>query len=182
MAGDGTETVDIMITRTYSPEDFRACARLMTASDPWITLGLNYNICLKSITAPLREVYIARSGGKIAGILILQMTGVFKGYIQTICVAPHARGKGLGTSLLKFAEKRIFSKSPNVFLCVSSFNRKALKLYKRLGYNKAGVLKDFIVAGRHELLMRKTLCPLRNFYSRRRNNSRDIQCKPAAMR
>lgn len=132
-----------MIVRTHSPADFRACARIMAAADPWHKLGLGYKVCLKNVSAPLREVYAMRVHGKITGVIVLQMTGAFKGYIQTVCVTPEARGRGAGTSLVKFAEKRIFRESPNVFLCVSSFNKKARKLYKRLGYKKAGPLQDF---------------------------------------
>lgn len=155
------------IARTRRRADFRVCAAIMAATDPWLKLGLDYKTCLKNVGAPLREVYIARAGGKIAGVLILQMTGTFRGYIQTVCTAPEARGLGLGALLVKFAEKRSFTECPNVFLCVSSFNKKARKLYEKLGYKKAGVLKDFVVAGHDELLMRKTTGPLKDFYSRK---------------
>lgn len=157
----------IAITRTRRPADFRACAAIMASTDPWLKLALDYKTCLKNVSAPLREVYAARAGGKILGVLIIQMTGTFRGYIQTVCVAAEARGLGLGTRLVRFAEKRIFRKSPNVFICVSSFNKGARRLYERLGYKKAGALKDFIVAGHDELLLRKTLCPLKDFYSRK---------------
>jgi ribosomal protein S18 acetylase RimI-like enzyme len=48
-------------------------------------------------------------------------------------------------------------------MCVSSFNKKAQKLYRRLGYEKVGVLKNFIVNGHDEILLRKTMGPLANF-------------------
>ncbi|OGS49499.1 MAG: hypothetical protein A3J79_14000 [Elusimicrobia bacterium RIFOXYB2_FULL_62_6] len=156
------------IARTRRAADLRACAALMAATDPWLKLGLDHKACLKNISAPLREVYAARAGGKIAGVIVLQMTGTFRGYIQTVCVAAEARGLGLGTRLVKHAEKRIFRESPNAFLCVSSFNRKAQKLYKKLGYAKIGLLKDFVVKGCDEILMRKTLGSFRDFYSRQR--------------
>ena len=158
--------MSVTIARTHSPADFRACARLMAAADPWITLGLDHKKCLKSVSAPLREVYTAKANGDLAGVIILQMTGAFKGYIQTVCVAPGARSKGLGTLLVKFAERRISRESPNIFLCVSSFNRKAQKFYKRLGYVRVGILKSFIVEGKDELLFRKTLGPLSGFKAR----------------
>lgn len=88
------------------------------------------------------------------------MTGAFVGYIQTICIDPARRGQGLGSRLVEFAEQRILMVSPNVFMCVSSFNLDARRLYERLGYKVVGELTDYIVRGRSEVLLRKTLGPL----------------------
>jgi len=138
----------------------RAAARLMAASDPWLRLGIKYQPCLKNINAPYRELYAARHGAALRGFVLIAMCGALKGYIQALCVAPEARGGGLGARLMRHAEKRIFRDSPNVFLCVSSFNKGAVRFYRRLGYRRTGLLKDFLVKGANELLMRKTRGPL----------------------
>ena len=91
------------------------------------------------------------------------MHGAFTGYVQTICVRPDERSRGLGTRLLTWAEARIFRESPNVFLCVSTFNPAARRLYERLGYSAVGTLDDYIVRGHGEVLMRKTRGPWREF-------------------
>jgi ribosomal protein S18 acetylase RimI-like enzyme len=44
---------------------------------------------------------------------------------------------------------------------VSSFNPRARELYERLGYEFIGELKDYLVRGHSELLMRKTIGPIR---------------------
>lgn len=106
-----------------------------------------------------REVYVAEDGDGVAGVLILCLTGAFIGYIQTLCVAPDRRGRGIGTALIGFAEDRAFRVSPNVFLCVSSFNPDARRLYERLGYRYVGELSDYVIRGHSELLFRKTLGP-----------------------
>lgn len=147
-------------------DDARACARLMAASEPWITLGRDYETSLAIIQDPSREVYVARDETGLAGFLILCLTGAFVGYIQTICIAPTRRGQGLGSRLVEFAEQRILPVSPNVFMCVSSFNRDARRLYERLGYKVVGELTDYIVPGHSELLLRKTLGPLTGFRSK----------------
>ena len=64
---------------------------------------------------------------------------------------------------MRFAEERIFTESPNVFLCVSSFNAEGERLYEREGYEMIGELKDYIVGGHSEILMRKTLGPMEGF-------------------
>jgi ribosomal protein S18 acetylase RimI-like enzyme len=65
--------------------------------------------------------------------------------------------------LLEFAEERIFRESPNVFLFCSSFNHDAMRLYHRLGYERIGEIKDFVIAGAGEILLRKTIGPLTTF-------------------
>ncbi|HEU4682213.1 MAG TPA: N-acetyltransferase [Gemmatimonadales bacterium] len=138
----------------------RACAHLMATSEPWVTLGRSFDASLGIVTDSTREVYVARSGNDIVGFVILCMTGAFVGYIQTICIHPGCRGQGLGSKLVDFAEQRILRESPNVFMCVSSFNHDARRLYERLGYQVAGELSDYIVRGHSEILLRKTLGPL----------------------
>jgi len=86
--------------------------------------------------------------------------GPLRGYIQIVCVDPSVRSSGLGSRLVAFAEARIFRDSPNVFLCVSSFNPRARALYERLGYETIGEIRDFLLRGHSEVLMRKTIGPL----------------------
>lgn len=139
------------------------CARMMAATDPWVTLGRGYNQCLSSIRNREREVYVAADAGAVRGLIILSLTGAFAGYIQTICVDADWRGTGLGTQLLDWAEERIFRRWPNAFLCVSSFNGRARALYERRGYELVGELHDYLVDGYSELMMRKTIGPLHGF-------------------
>ena len=144
-------------------EEARICARMMSSSEPWVTLQRSFEQCMDLLEDPSREVYVAVEGNRVLGFIVLLMAGAFTGYIQTICVQDHERSRGVGTRLVEFAEKRIFRDSPNVFLCVSSFNPRARALYERLGYQLIGELKDYIVAGHSELLFRKTIAPIRDF-------------------
>jgi ribosomal-protein-alanine N-acetyltransferase len=146
-----------------SDADRQCCARIMSSSEPWLTLGRTYEASYELLGDPTREIYVAKVGDDLAGFIILLMQGALVGYVQTICVAPEHRNRGVGRRLLAFAEERIFRESPNVFLCVSSFNTGARRLYLRLGYELIGELKDYIVRGHSELLMRKTRGPLREF-------------------
>lgn len=148
------------IERLATQEDAEACARMMACSEPWLTLGRTYEASLVVVQDPSRETYIRREGGELAGFLIICMTGAFVGYIQTICIHPDHRGRGLGSRMVEFAEQRILKEVPNVFMCVSSFNHDARRLYERLGYQVVGELTDYIVAGYSEILLRKTIGPL----------------------
>ena len=136
------------------------CADLMVASEPWLTLGYGRDALLRTVRAPGRERYVAHVGDRFAGFLLLNLEGSFAGYIQTIGVAAEFRGQGHGSQLMDFAEQRIFRDHANVFLCVSSFNAGARKLYQRLDYAVVGELTDFLVAGHSEWLLRKSRGPI----------------------
>ena len=144
--------------------EVRACAEIMSTSDPWVTLGRTFEESCCILRDPAREVHVALEGDaaapRVAGFTIIIMQGPFVGYIQSVAVHERWRGRGLGTALIAFAERRILRDQPNVFICVSSFNARARRLYERLGYEIVGELKDFVVRGHSEFLLRKTTGPL----------------------
>lgn len=148
-----------LVKITSDPEDFDVCALMMSSTDPWITLGMNYNQCLKAFEGSSKEIYTLRIQDEIAGFVIIQTEGSFAGYIQTICIHEKWRGRGFGKMLLRFCEERILTFSPNVFICVSSFNIGAKKLYLDYGFKLIGELENFIKQGYSELLLRKTVGP-----------------------
>jgi ribosomal-protein-alanine N-acetyltransferase len=161
------DLMTLSIARLANDAEARACAHLMAESEPWLTLGRTYAASLGVVQDPTRQVYVAREDEELAGFLIICMTGAFVGYIQTICIQPDRRGHGLGSKLVEFAEQRILAESPNVFMCVSSFNQDARRLYERLGYRVVGELTDYIVQGHSEILLRKTAGPLAPFAGKR---------------
>lgn len=147
-------------------EEARACAELMSQSEPWITLRRDFEHALNLLSDRAKEVYIAHVGESIAGHVTVNMQGALTGYIQVLVVAPAWRSRGIGAQLMSFAEERIFRESPNVFLCVSGFNPRAQQFYHRLGYEHIGELKDYVIAGESEFLMRKTIGPRTGFRPR----------------
>jgi len=153
--------MDALSIRLLNSEaETEACAALMAASEPWVTLRRDPEALLRFLREPGRERYVAYLGDRLAGLLVLNLQGAFVGYLQTICIAPDCRDRGLGTRLIAFAEARIFRDHPNVFLCVSSFNQAARRLYARLGYAVVGELTDYLVPGHSEMLLRKSQGPL----------------------
>ena len=154
---------DLVMRPLQSAAEASSCAEFMAASEPWLTLGFTAEKVFQRLTDPTREVHVASLDQQIIGVLVLYLAGPLNGYIQTIASHPDWRGCGLGTRMMRFAEERIFRQSPNVFLCVSSFNHEAQKFYERLGYECVGELLDFLVAGHSEILLRKTRGPLLAF-------------------
>lgn len=158
--------LELTIRPIEGAREVDTCARMMSESEPWKTLGRDYAASVGIVSDASKEVYVAVEGAEVAGFVIINMRGAFVGYIQTVCVAPERRGQGTGSLLLKFAEERIFRDSPNVFMCVSSFNRDAQRLYERLGYQVVGELTNYIVAGHSEILLRKTIGPITEYRKR----------------
>lgn len=141
----------------------RACATLMASSEPWITLGRTLEQATGIIRSPTREVYVGSINGELAGFVVLLMSGILVGFVQSLVVKPELRNQGIGTALMNFAEERILKELPNVFLCVSSFNEGAQRFYERLGSEVVGELKELILRGHSEILMRKTTGPFAEF-------------------
>jgi len=153
------------IVRVDASDDVRTeeCAHLMLSSEPWITLRRSHDSALRALRDPGKELHVVLNGTNVGAFILLDLRGPLAGYIQTICVHPELRRQGLGTRLIAWAEARISRVSPNVFLCVSSFNAAARRLYERLGYEVVGLFPGFIVSEHDELLLRKTRGPWSEF-------------------
>jgi [ribosomal protein S18]-alanine N-acetyltransferase len=144
-------------------EEARTGAELMATSEPWLTLRRDFNHAYKLLTNPSVEPYIGHVGEVFVGLIVVNMQGSFAGYIQAIAVMPQWRSQGVGRKLLQYAEKRIFRESANVFLCVSSFNPRAQAFYAKQGYERIGELKNYVITGASEFLMRKSIGPKDEF-------------------
>jgi ribosomal protein S18 acetylase RimI-like enzyme len=160
--------VEFKLLDKQDSDRVRACAGLMAASEPWITLRRGDSDIMSIIGDETSEAYVAMSHGEIIGFAIIKMRGAFVGYIQSIVISSKYRGRRIGTRFMGFLEHRILSERPNVFICVSSFNDDAKRLYERLGYETIGRLKDYIVKGHDEILMRKSIAPLSEFKRERK--------------
>jgi len=148
------------IRRVSTLEESTACAEILAGSEPWITLGMSADHLINTLNDPLNEVFAAFVKDALVGSIIIQTRGAFSGYLKSIAVKPDWRGKKLGEKMMSFIEKEIFSTCANLFLCVSSFNQDAQRFYQKLGYEKIGVLKNYLVEGHDEILMRKTTSPI----------------------
>jgi len=138
-----------------SDEEKITCAEIMSKLDPWITLGVSFDQMMQTLKDNINEVYAVFIKDEIVGIIIIQTRGAFSGYLKSIALKTEWRNKGFGKVMMNFFEEKAFSNGNNAFLCVSSFNKKAQKFYLNLGYRIIGELKDYVVEGYDEILMRK---------------------------
>lgn len=133
-------------------------ARLMTGSEPWLTLGISLEQTTKTCHDPEYLLLIAHVQNLPAGMILLDSKGVAGSpYVKSIAVAEAYRSNGIGEDLMKYSENLFRKKSKYMFLCVSSFNKRAQIFYERQGYKVVGEFKDYIVEGADEILMYKLL-------------------------
>ncbi|MDH4210573.1 MAG: GNAT family N-acetyltransferase [candidate division WOR-3 bacterium] len=160
--------IEFLLLDKNNASAVKECAKLMSTSEPWITLRRTFGDVIKIIEDDTSEVHLMKLQNKMIGFAIIKMRGAFVGYIQSVVIEPRYRGKGIGEWFIGYLERRILSEQPNIFICVSSFNRDAKRLYERLGYETIGELKDYIVRGYSEILMRKTVSPFSEFHPGRK--------------
>jgi ribosomal-protein-alanine N-acetyltransferase len=134
----------------------QACSIIAASSEPWKTL--NERVDFYSYLA-LKQAFVCMIGDAPAGFILFTPEPVFArgGYVRAIGVDPEKRRQGIGRKLLAFAEYRIARRSPNVYLCVSSFNRQGQTFYKNLGYTRVGKLPGLIVPDASEYIFWKKL-------------------------
>jgi ribosomal protein S18 acetylase RimI-like enzyme len=131
----------------------------MASSDPWITLRRDEAACGAALRRPCTELFMARgqASGLAAGFILLAPYGLAGApYIAILAVAAEARGYGVGSQLLQFAEQRFHGRG-HLFLLTSSFNQQAQEFYRRHGFEQVGELKDYSMAGHSELILHKAL-------------------------
>lgn len=145
-----------VVIRPAAESDFEWCVRLMAGNDPWKRYGCSEEWCRRVLDWRGGALYIA-DRERAAGFLLLHKSGFLGSpYIAGVAVAEEFRCVGIGSALIEFAEREFYG-ARHAFLCVASFNERARRLYERLGYMKAGELKDFMAEGTSELLMYKRL-------------------------
>jgi len=133
-------------------------AHFLATSEPWLTLRISEEQCRKNCHNPEFLLFIACRNERPAGIILLDPHGIAGSpYIKSIAVYAEFRGEGIGTMLLSFAEDIFRTEAKHFFICVSSFNKRARKLYERCGFQAVGEFRDFIIDGASEILMHKRI-------------------------
>jgi len=147
---------DALTIRPALDSEVDWCAELMARNDPWLTYQCSVQWSMNVLRWPGSSLFVA-DAGKPVGFILLHPKGFLGSpYIAAIVVVEDYRGSRIGSRMLAFAEG-VFTGSRHVYLCVSSFNPRALALYERHGYVKVGELPDFIADGYSECLLCKRL-------------------------
>jgi ribosomal-protein-alanine N-acetyltransferase len=143
-----------------APVHIPACAAILSESEPWKRLGERFDFA-RTLSRERQngQTHVLIVDKEVVGFIVFTPYPVFArgGYLRAIGVDPLKRRQGFGKKLMRFAEKTTVRFSPNLYLCVSSFNRKAQVFYKNLGYIRIGKIPDLLIQGASEHVYWKRL-------------------------
>jgi ribosomal protein S18 acetylase RimI-like enzyme len=144
-------------------EGDREAAIALLDSDPWRRLGYAAADWARLLTPPLegREASVLATPAGVCGLAVVRPRFLAGDYLEVFAVAANVRGYGLGRTLLNHVEAVAFTRGHNLFVCVSDFNDGARRFYARHGFVRVGALPDLLVRGSAELLLRKSVGPVR---------------------
>jgi ribosomal protein S18 acetylase RimI-like enzyme len=156
-----TAAADVLI-RPFTAADSPAVIAFLD-SDPWRRLGYGVADWNRLLAIPLegREGLVLVADGAVAGLALVRRNFLAGDYLELFAVAAAVRGRGLGAVLLAHLESMVFARARNFFVCVSDFNEGARRFYASHGYAHVGTLPDLLVGGSAELLLRKSVGPVR---------------------
>lgn len=151
--------------RPYRDADRAAIVPWLAASEPWVTLRYSADDWRRYFHALAgdedRDAHVIESDGAPVGLAVIRPRVLLGDYLELFAIAPAARRLGAGRALIAHVERRAFDRSNNLYVCVSDFNEAARAFYRASGYQDVGVLGDLLVEGRAEILLRKTIGPVR---------------------
>lgn len=101
----------------------------------------NYRLTFDEIIAksPYARGYMLETEGEIAGYALVSLTysneaGGLTVWAEEIYISPMFRGKGLGGEFFSFLEREFAGKVKRIRLEVTHTNERAVKLYKKHGF------------------------------------------------
>lgn len=150
----GSDAVTLRPMRWWDLTEVAALEREVFALDPW-TDGQFWGELAH--VPQTREYVVATDGDGIAGYAGLYAVPP-DAEVQTLAVAPRARGTGLGERLLAClvaaARRRGCTR---MFLEVRADNAPARRQYERCGFEAGGTRRDYYGPGSDAVVMRRRL-------------------------
>ncbi len=105
-----------------------------------------------------KEVYIATEGGKELGSIVLNYKRGGSVKVGPFVVDPEARGRGIGTQLLTFAEQRAREKGRRkIYATTSHLNEPVNRVFSKCGFQAEAHFPDQYKKGSIELIWGKLL-------------------------
>ncbi|MGH9344243.1 MAG: GNAT family N-acetyltransferase [Terriglobia bacterium] len=147
-----------MLLRDYTPADLNALHAIDAACFP---PGISYTLEeLRSfITHRRAKTWVAGEGGEAVGFLVAHKTAagpVVEAHIVTLDVAAAVRRRGVGSALMNAAEQWARAQGcPCVSLETAEDNHAAQAFYRKRGYEKTEMIKNYYGHGTSAWVMTK---------------------------
>jgi diamine N-acetyltransferase len=126
--------------------------------EPWsqINYPASNLIAFLSADDPALSRYTVLIGSEPAGVIAIRSPWLHGPYLQLLAVLPPFQNQGFGTILLDWFETRANPRNRWLWLCYSSFNKRAGAFYARHGFEVVAALTELMSdGGDDEILMRK---------------------------
>lgn len=125
---------------------------------PWVVMHYPAD-AMKSFLAAESDTinrYRVEVGGADAGVVSVRYPWLKGPYLELLALFPRFQGTGLGTRILDWLEQEaVRLEARNLWVCASSFNHGALRLYERYGFQRVATLPGLVVDDYDEILLRK---------------------------
>ena len=137
----------------------RIVSETLSTMDPWLTLGyssedlFNY---MRRMDGALHRYFVLISEVP-AGVVCVRYPWLRGPYLELLALFNPHRGQGIGSQILGWMEEEARLQSGNLWVLVSSFNRRARNFYLNLGFAEIAILPALVKPGYDEILLRKCL-------------------------
>lgn len=146
--------------RSLTAENAQKLGEALSAIPPWSVIGFpaeRFGEWLQR-EEPTMKKFEVLAGAELAGVIVIQNPFLHGPYLKLIAILPGFQGQNLGLRLLQWMEAEARSaEARQLWLCVSTFNRRARAFYERFGFKTVATLDKLASDASDELLMRKRL-------------------------
>jgi diamine N-acetyltransferase len=125
---------------------------------PWAVMNYPAHVMARFLSTADGCVsrYAVEIGGEQLGAVSVRSPWLKGPYLELLALLPVAQGQGVGSAILAWLEQEALEHgSRNLWVCASSFNRRALRFYERHGFEQAATLPGLVADGYEEILLRK---------------------------
>jgi ribosomal protein S18 acetylase RimI-like enzyme len=133
-------------------------AEAIAAMPPWSAMNYPAEAMAKFLATSGDSIirYRVAVGGEDAGVVSVRYPWLKGPYLELLALLPKFQGQRLGTHILAwFEQEAVRQEARNLWVCASSFNQDALRLYERYGFQRVATLPGLVVDGYDEILLRK---------------------------
>jgi GNAT superfamily N-acetyltransferase len=162
MTSSGFSAGPIELSRArLVPLEAAACAtlaRAITAMPPWSVVSYPAETLARTLAVSFNGVFRYRIEveGVTAGAVSVRSPWLKGPYLELLAVLPAFQGRGIGAAFLAWFEAEAAEQAArNLWVCASSFNKRALRFYERHGFQPAATLPGLVADGYDEILLRK---------------------------